>query len=391
MDIKELLKQTNKLTILYVEDSDTTRDSTSIVLHDIFKITYIATDGQNGLELYTQYQNEIDFILTDIQMPNMDGFEMIKRIRKISTDIPIFIFSAYDSSSYLFDAINLNVSGYILKPFELEQFTKSLQVTVENIYLKKNLEETIQKQIKIIRNQDQILEYQSRLAAMGEMIDAIAHQWKNPLSQISVYSSTMLYQNDSKLFHLTKEQIKEYGEAILAQTNHMTETLNTFRDFFRPKKNLTQIYLCDVIKNALSLVQDQLLKHNIKVNINCDSAILIELIENEFKHVFINLVSNSKDAFVEKNIHKREIYIDVYKKIDNIVIKFCDNAGGISKKFIDRVFIPNVTTKKTNGTGIGLYLTKQIVEKHSGEIKVNNENHGACFTILLKRPQIPHE
>ena len=392
MNIKTILIDTKKLNILYVEDSESTRESTAIVLRDIFKNVFLASDGKIGFETYIQQQNEIDIIITDIQMPNVNGFEMIEQIRTKSPDIPIFIFSAYNEADYLFDAVNLNVSGYILKPFDLYQFLKALKIVIENINLKKNLENTVKEQILHIRKQDKLLEIQSKQAAMGEMIDVIAHQWGNPLSQISVLSSTMLYQNDEQNLNLTSEQIGQYGNSILQQVTHMNETLNEFRSFFRENKNYEKTNIFSLIHDSLILVQDQLKNNQINYVFTGEKSIELELIKNEFKHVILNLISNSKYSFIENNIDRRTIRFDIEQKDQYVVLEFSDNAGGIRKDIIDRIFQANITNKQEQGTGIGLYISKQIIEKSGGEIRVkNNIQNGATFTIVLKQTQSHHE
>lgn len=387
MNIKEILKDTKKLNILYVEDSQSTRESTSIVLRDIFHEVFIAHDGVSGYDTFSIKNDEIDIIITDIQMPNMNGFEMIEKIRKKSPDIPIFVFSAYNESDYLFEAINYNISGYILKPFDLFQFLKALKIVIENINLKKNLENKIEEQITYIRQQDQMIEKQSRQAAIGEMVDAIAHQWGNPLTQISVLASTMHFQNNTQGQILKKEQITEYADNIMMQVEHMSETLNEFRDFFKPSKNHEKINLLELIKQTLTLVQDELKNNQINYTLEGDNTIEVEIIPNEFKHVLLNFISNSRFAFEENNIDSRNIKFEITQDENNIYLNFSDNAGGVPLSIIDTIFNPNVTTKKEKGTGVGLYLSKQIIEKIHGELTViNNDNDGATFTVALKHP-----
>lgn len=388
MEIKQLLVQTKNLTILYVEDSKEIRESIFIVLQEVFKTIYIAHDGLDGLKKYAQHRDEIDIIISDIHMPHMNGLEMIKNIREIQTDIPIFIFSAYNSTDYFIEAINYNINGYLLKPFDLNQFLNTLKITIENLYLKRNLEHTIDTQLKIIRKKDLYLQHQAKFAALGEMIDAIAHQWKNPLSQISVDASSLLYFNESKLHTVTKEQIQEYAESILQQTQHMSETITEFRNFFRDKDTIEHLNIRLLIENTILLVQDQLKMNEISITINCKKDIFMDIIENEFKHVVINLLTNAKDAFIENNIKNRQINCTIKLNQENNIVNIHieDNAGGIPKDIIDKIFLPNITTKGNQGTGIGLYLTKQILEKIHGSIKVlNNDKGGASFLIRLKQ------
>lgn len=132
------------------------------------------------------------------------------------------------------------------------------------------------------------------------------------------------------------------------------------------------------IRSALILVQDEFMKYTIDTKIIVEEPMVVNGIENEFKHVVLNLLNNAKDAFVENNIEKKKIVITINKD----TIKVQDNAGGIPKDVIEHIFDANITTKE-QGTGIGLYMTKQIIEKLQGSIVVENKQDGACFTINL--------
>jgi signal transduction histidine kinase len=229
---------------------------------------------------------------------------------------------------------------------------------------------------------DKIIEQQSRLAAMGEMIDAIAHQWKQPLNALSMMID--LLKSDFEDGEVDKEYIEHLQGDVQYQIEHMISTLNEFRNFLRPSSKNTKFYLYSAISSVLILMKDELISQNIHIYPTLDHEISIFGNANEFKHLFLNLINNSIDAFNERDIHKREIYIRAYIVNNNVIIEVEDNAGGIPKGVIEDIFNPNVTTKQEGkGTGIGLYMSSQIVKKNNGSIDVHNSTNGALFTIKL--------
>ncbi len=229
---------------------------------------------------------------------------------------------------------------------------------------------------------DKIIEQQSRLAAMGEMIDAIAHQWKQPLNAISMMLDML--KSDFKDGNVDSTYINQLETASHMQINHMVTTLGEFRNFLRPSTKNEYFLINSVVANVLVLMKDELIAQNINIHTNFDHEVEIFGNKNEFKHLFLNLFSNSIDAYNETNIQKRSIYVTTYNEKNKTYIEVEDNAGGIPDNIINDIFKPNITTKKEGkGTGIGLYMTKQIVKKNNGSINVHNSKKGAFFTIIL--------
>ncbi|MCK9490602.1 MAG: HAMP domain-containing histidine kinase [Sulfurimonas sp.] len=242
----------------------------------------------------------------------------------------------------------------------------------------------------IIANQrdmqkDELLKQQSRLAAMGEMIDAIAHQWKQPLNSISMMSDML--REDFKDGNVDEPYIQELDENIHMQIDHMISTLGEFRTFFRPHTKNEDFTFLDALKSVQVLMKDELISQNILLCLEIDENLSIFGNKNEFKHLFINLINNSIDSFNEKNIRYRKIHIRCYEENKNTYIEVEDNAGGVPLNVINDIFKANVTTKKEDkGTGIGLYMSEQILKKNHGSINVHNTKDGAFFTIILRQP-----
>lgn len=234
---------------------------------------------------------------------------------------------------------------------------------------------------------DKIIEQQSRLAAMGEMIDAVAHQWKQPLNAISMMIDML--KDDFRSNDVDNEYIKDLDETMHFQIDHMVNTLNEFRNFLRPSTKNEEFHINTVVHNVQILMKDELITQNLHIHLDIDPDIQVFGNKNEFKHLFINLINNSIDAFNENHLKKRELYIRCFKEDKHILIEVEDNAGGIPKNIMNHIFKPNVTTKPDGkGTGIGLYMSSQIVTKNNGTIHVKNINDGCIFTISFRESNI---
>ena len=234
---------------------------------------------------------------------------------------------------------------------------------------------------------DKIIEQQSRLAAMGEMVDAVAHQWKQPLNAISMMIDML--KDDFRTNDVDTEYIDDLDETIHMQIDHMVTTLNEFRNFLRPSTKNEDFYINTIIQNVQILMKDELISQNLSIDCDIDQKLKLFGNKNEFKHLFINLINNSIDAFNEHHISQRNLYIRCFLKNKHIVIEVEDNAGGIPKNIINHIFKPNVTTKSEGkGTGIGLYMSSQIVTKNNGTITAENTTDGVLFTISFRESNI---
>jgi len=264
------------------------------------------------------------------------------------------------------------------------QQAKLLQLNEELDSYKDDLEKKVEQEIVKREEKEKMLLQQSKLAAMGEMMDAVAHQWKQPINIINMHVNMVQYDFEDGL--LNKKYIEEFQDKVSSQVNHMTNTLNEFRSFFRPNKEVEEFNVSNMVDKVLLLVKDEFIKNKITINVNKEDNFSLIGIENEFKHLVLNIINNAKDAFVENNIKNRNI--DITLQEDNIskYVMIQDNAGGIPKDVIKDIFKANVTTKaEGKGTGIGLYMSSQIATKHHGTLSVANKNGGACFTFVYNK------
>ncbi|WP_323590274.1 sensor histidine kinase [Aliarcobacter butzleri] len=251
------------------------------------------------------------------------------------------------------------------------------------------LENKLKEYKKELDNKQAILYQQSKMAAMGEMIGNIAHQWRQPLSIITTATSGMVLQKEMGV--LTDEFFFEASNRINTSSQYLSQTIDDFRNFFIPNKEKSKVNLIEIFKKTLDLISAQFSSKDIEIIKNIE-GVEFESYENELIQALINILNNSRDELIKKD-GERFIFVDAFEKDNfiNIIIK--DNAGGVIKENLDKIFEPYFTTKyKSQGTGIGLYMTEEIITKHlNGTICVENveftynekEYFGAEFTIRI--------
>lgn len=256
----------------------------------------------------------------------------------------------------------------------------SRQVELDN--LNQDLADRIQIEVNLSKANQKRYEQQAKMAAMGEMMDAVAHQWKQPLNALSMMSDLLL--DDYKDNLVDEVYIEDLLQNTKIQIDHMVNTLNEFRNFFRPQQEKENFGIKRCIQSVMLLIKDEFINNNINIHIQSEDEILIYGIENEFKHLVLNIINNAKDAFNERDIKERDIFINFYKVENFIHVDILDTAGGIPLHVIDHIFKPEVTTKEVGkGTGIGLYMSHQIAQKLNGTLSVKNIDNGACFCLKI--------
>ena len=254
---------------------------------------------------------------------------------------------------------------------------------VGNIISYDAIREDITSQIEL-KTQQNLLVEQSKSAAMGEMISMIAHQWRQPLQAVSILTQKLplIKMVDGEI---SDEMLENVVSQVSSQLDYMSKTIDDFRDYFKPNKKKERIFIKDIIEKTMDFLSYLFKLNSITVNYHNSSNSSLEIYLNEVVQVFINLVKNSSDAMIEKNIENRVINIKTYEDENYLFVEFEDNAGGIKSHVISKIFDPYFSTKSNkNGTGLGLYMSKTIIEEHSGgKIDVYNIDFGTKFIIRL--------
>ncbi len=246
------------------------------------------------------------------------------------------------------------------------------------------LKDEIESAINDARAKDDMIISQSRLAALGEMIEQIAHQWRQPLNTISLLNQDIYFK--SQLSTLKTEDIEKLHTKVDESVAYMSNTINDLREYHLGDTAQVPVAIEDVIRVSISLNEAVLKFSNILVKCECGETNLISANKNELVQVFMNIIKNSIDAIKSNDIKKPIISISSHLIDKEIFIEIEDNAGGIDDKIMHKIFDSYFSTKKAEfGSGIGLYMSKSIIERNAdGEIDVENTEHGAKFTIKFK-------
>lgn len=241
----------------------------------------------------------------------------------------------------------------------------------------------LQKQLEESRVDNQVLAHQSKMAILGEMLGNIAHQWRQPLMELS--SIIMTLEAKVKLTgDITNNEVIDTAERSSTILKYMSATIDDFRDFLVKDKEKIIFKLSDQIKRTINMLTTTLDNKNIKVDIIIKANPQIYGYKNEYSQVVMNLIANAKDALVDRDVENSKIIVKVYQDQQYCITEVSDNAGGIKVEPIDKIFQSYFTVDKKNGTGIGLFMSKLIVEKNmDGKLEVYNNKQGACFTIKI--------
>ena len=265
-----------------------------------------------------------------------------------------------------------------------------------SIYFSKKLQEIFRSYQLEKTRQQSIIAQKSKMAAMGEMIGHIAHQWRQPLSSISTSATGMKLQKELNI--LEDKNLIDGLEQINKSVQYLSQTIDDFRNFYKPNKNKTEFHILDTVDKVINLINSQFNSNGIKI-IKSGENIKINTYENELIQVIINLLNNARDELLKKDFEDEKlIFINVYKKNKKLFLEIKDNARGVSTQIIDKIFEAYFTTKNDiEGTGIGLYMSNEIITKSmKGKISVSNVEFeyeskkylGAKFSIIL--PLITH-
>jgi C4-dicarboxylate-specific signal transduction histidine kinase len=250
--------------------------------------------------------------------------------------------------------------------------------------LNKNLELKVKRAIREEKKKDRAMFHQSRLARMGTMLSMIAHQWRQPLSEVS--GILMELETANKFNNVDSKMIKDSVADSNKLISFMSNTIDDFRNFFKPDKQKVDFFIDDACNEAITLVDASIKNYHINLVKNVKDNCLIRGYKREFAQVMLNLISNAKDALIQRELNNPEIKINLVCKDNKVIITVEDNGGGIKEDYISSIFDPYFTTKESlKGTGLGLYMSKMIIEKNmNGELNFENTKEGALFTIILK-------
>lgn len=366
-----------KFSILILDDIEANVHSLKLILEDNFSLDiYSALNAQDAISILME--NSVNLILCDVQMPEIDGFQFAEYIKGINEikDIPIiFITGIYDTDKYKAKGFDVGAIDYITKPIDDDILSSKLKVYIDLFEKQKqNENELLEK--------NEVLIHQAKMATLGEMIGVISHQLKQPLNILSLYCDDV--KNNHKFGEITDDFIEDFSKNTKDQIQFLTTTIDGFRNFFDPNKEKRVFYIKDALNETIKLLDKQIENNNIHLDVDISDE-KVYGVKTELQQVFLNLITNAKDVFIDRNIENRLIKVKSAQAQKHSLIVLEDNAGGIKKENLEKIFDPYFTTKEY-GTGTGLYMVKLVVKSSfKGDLKVENSSTGAKFVIALPK------
>lgn len=393
------------ITVLVVDDVEANRVALQYLIHEYLDNVelLLAASGEDALKI--TYKNNVDIIILDIQMPGLDGFDTAKYLKSNpkTQNIPvIFLTAAFKEEEFQQKGFEIGAIDYLTKPIDNHQFINKLKLYIEVIIKTKQLEavndnlyNALQKEIELkekIQKQQLELVEQSKMAALGEMIGNIAHQWRQPLSVISTCASGMHLNLDLGL--MKAEDLETNINMIMKTTDELSNTIDTFRDFTY-KDKLIEFDLSELVKKCIDTEDYILSENNIEVITKLDDSIQIVNLPNSLFQAMINIIQNSIEALNKTSLNKKIFICSRINDHEEIELTIKDNAGGIKTEHIHKIFEPYFTTKhKSHGIGLGLNIVYKIInDSMHGKIRAKNARfeyedekcEGAQFTITLPK------
>ena len=373
-DANELINDT-----LQLSQKISTESSESMFIYSCMaRRHFLDTNASNDIKYFSKIANVSGFFTYGEFYTTKN-----KHVRLLNESLTILSLSENNNKKVVYLDIHEDTSSNFTTLQALSHLINVSSSELES--LNENLENKISVEIhKNLENEKKIFN-SMKMSSLGDMIANIAHQWRQPLSVISTLASGLQVQRELDI--LSDEKFYKNMDMIIKQSEYLSDTIDIFRNFIQDDYVLSETDLHQDIDKTLKIIDVVLKDNNIELinNINYDRKINLKLISGELSQVVINIFNNAKDALILKNIKDKKIIINTILNDGFCTITIEDNAGGIKEEIIPKIFEPYFTTKhKNNGTGIGLYMSYDIVTKHfGGDLYANNTNDGAKFYIKI--------
>ncbi len=249
---------------------------------------------------------------------------------------------------------------------------------------RQDLEAEVQKQLQELREKDKLLIAQSKLAAVGETLAHIAHQWKQPLAQINSVVASI--EADFEEGALDSSLLEKHLNEIEKLTFYMSDTIESFNTYLQPSRGQEIFGVHEALDDAVALLRALLDAKQITVEISTEARYRVRGVKKEFVQALLVILNNAKDILIEREIPLKQIGVSIYRRAGSVLLEITDNAGGIEARYLERIFDPYFTTKPhSQGTGHGLCMAKLIIEKSMhGALLASNDPKGAKFSISLE-------
>ncbi|HBG07128.1 MAG: hybrid sensor histidine kinase/response regulator [Geobacteraceae bacterium GWC2_58_44] len=422
--------------ILIIDDDSNNLAILSAVLQEYSYRIFVAEDGESGISRAVLTRPGL--ILLDVLMPGIDGFETCRRLKSIegTRDIPVIFMTALAETDHKVRGFAVGAVDYVTKPLQREEvlarvgvhlhirhLAKELQDANESLEkrvaertvtlagmneelqkevverklaeealavkqreleaLNADLEQRVVEEVEKNLEKDRILFHNARLAAMGELLSNIAHQWRQPLNSLG-----LLLQGALLEFKEGRQNLDSFTLCVkkcMEIVNSLSKIISVFQSFFMPEGVRARFDPIDMVEKAFSIVRASYEQNGIAVRIVNDGTHAMTGFGIEFSQVVLNLLNNAKDVLIERGTPDPAVEIRCGCEDGRNLITISDNAGGIPEDILDKIFDPYFTTKfKSQGTGMALYMSKMIIEKSmGGRLSVRNRHEGAEFSVEL--------
>ena len=376
------------LKALYVEDEDEIKTIVTSLVSSLFNEFYTKSNGKEGLDFFLENQ-DIDLIITDINMPKMDGLTMCQKIREVNTKVPIIITTAYSDKDFLQRAIEVGVSDFVTKPMNMKILLSSIKKCVEPILLQLKLDKEI-----ILHEQERV--QSAKFAAIGQLAAGITHEINTPLTYIKGSFELMDYTIENLPDSNEKENLLKDKKRILdglVRIENIVYSMKEMSQQSKVQKETSNIYGTVITSSILAYNK---IKHISNVYINGklfdlsmpnDTEIYLANIEKQrIEQVWVIIINNAMDELMKVNgFVNRRLDINITQNENDIKVLFKDNAGGIDEDMLECIFEAFKGSKESSGMGVGLSIAKKIVDDQNAKIRAYNEDSGAVFEIIIPR------
>lgn len=376
------------ITALYAEDEEVIREAISSLLGPLFKNLIIAEDGSQGLELFKKHQDSIDLIITDINMPKLNGLDMLDKIKDISPFVPMLITTAHNDANFLHRAIDVGVTGYVNKPIDIRKLIEIIKKNILPVVDKKQLE------LKVKEQHEEKLQ-SAKFTAIGQLSAGITHEINTPLTYIKATFEMMQYDIDDLEDGPIKVNMKKDTKVILDGVHRMENIISSMKEIASSSKaEKEDVNIYGTILVALTMTHNKC-KHISQVYLNGkqfttlldkdDEIFMVHVQKQRIEQVWIVIINNAMDELMKQgDFLDRRLDITIENIDDNKVkLKFKDNAGGIADEIKDHLFEAFKSTKESSGMGVGLNVAQKIIFENDGTITAYNEDNGAIFEIII--------
>ncbi len=368
-------RTSDKPVVLVIDDELGPRESLRILLNDRYSVV-IATSGDEGINMLRSYP--VETIILDLKMPGKSGIETLEEIRKLSSDVPVIILTGFGTLEAAQKAVHLDIFEFVSKPFDINEMKNIVKRSIERYRVKASTRNILDQLQKLNLTLEERIHELEKFAMVGELSAELLHEINNPLTIILGYVQILLAEINKKN-KASVDETQKYLQVVENEVKRCQLLAKSFLDISKKTFKYVPVNINSLIENMVYFLKDNPVAKNIKFFCNFDPELpLVMASQEQLQQVFTNLFMNAIEAIKSSG----SITISTQKDANKVIIKIADTGVGMPPEVVSRIFKPFFTTKQDRNTGIGLTITKKIIEAHKGTISVESkEGQGTTFTI----------